>query len=135
MIMLENAQKRQAIAFTSQSALRTTIEHYLTLPADQDFKVVDNETNDPKLKYLSKLEYILKQLGSRERLVYQLQSAKSIDDGIIDIMGDKLKKHLPEQPTEFMQLYIKLGELSQDNRRISLTECSHVEAQQQFSRI
>lgn len=54
-----------------------TIEHYLTLPADQGFKVVSNQANDPKLLYLSKLEYILKQLGSDKSLAYQLQSGKT----------------------------------------------------------
>lgn len=111
-IMLENSHTCQAIAFTSHSALRMTIEHYLTLPAYQGFKLVGDKANDPKLSYLSKLEHILRKLGSDKCLVYQFHSAKLVDDGIFEIMGNKLIEYVPEQPTKFMQLYMKLGELS-----------------------
>lgn len=115
MIMLENAQNCQAIAFTSQAALKTTLEHYLTLPADRGFKLVANEVDDPKLLYLLKLEYVLKDLGSHGRLVYQLERASLSDSGFLEAMGNQLSEHLPKQPTEFMQLYMKLGELLSDN--------------------
>ena len=131
-IMLDNAQECQTIAFTLKSALRMTIEHYLTLPADQGFKVIINQANDHKRLYLSKLEYILKQLGSDKRLVYQLQSDKLTKAKILEVVGDKLMKYLPEQPTEFMQLYMKLGELPSDGQRTFLTKCSQAEARQQF---
>ena len=133
-IMLENSHTCQAIAFTSQSALRMTIEYYLTLPASQGFKLVGDKANDPKLSYLSKLEHILKKLGSDKCLVYQSHSAKPIDDGIFEIMGNKLIEYLPEQPNEFMQLYMKLGEPPSGGQRSFLTECPQAEARQQLLR-
>jgi hypothetical protein len=133
-IMLDNAHVCQAIAFTLKPALRMTIEHYLTLPASHGFKLVGNQANDPKLLYLSKLEYILKQLGSDKRLVYRSLSEKRTEDEILEIMGDDLAKHLPEQPSEFMQLYMKLGELPSDGQRTFLTKRSQVEARQKCPR-
>jgi uncharacterized protein DUF4238 len=109
-IMLDNSHTCQTIAFTSRAALKTTLEHYLTLPVDQGFKLVGNESDDPILFHLLKLEKTLRKLGSDKNLVYNLHSAELIDDGSLEIMGNKLIEYLPEQPTEFMQLYMKLGE-------------------------
>lgn len=108
-ILLENAQYCQAIAFTSQSALKVTIEHFLTLPADQGFKCVDDEAYDPKLLYLRKLERVLKQLGSHESLVYRPRNARLTGNEFLDFTEEDLTRYLPEEPSEFMRLYMKIG--------------------------
>lgn len=113
-IFLENAYTCQSVAFTSQSALRIAIEYYLTLPADQGFKLVTRQVNDLHLSYLLKLEKVLRKLGSDKALVYQSHSAKT-NDRTFEIVGSRLAEYLPEQPTEFMQLYMKLGELPSDD--------------------
>jgi hypothetical protein len=110
-IMLENAHEHQTIAFASRTALKRTIEHYLSLPPDQGFKIVYDEGNDLRLTYLLKLEEVLKQLGSDKRLVYQRQRIPPNQEQTLEIMGQELLKYLPEQPTEFMQLQLKLGEI------------------------
>lgn len=110
-IFLENAYSSHAVAFTSRSALKETIEHYLTLPADQGFKCVSHEKNDTRLSYLLKLENVLRKLCSDKALVYQFHNLKPIDAGIFKTLGNEIAKYLPEQPSEFMQLYMKLGEL------------------------
>ncbi|EED23296.1 conserved hypothetical protein [Talaromyces stipitatus ATCC 10500] len=127
-IFLDNAYRYQTVAFTSRPALKATLEYYLTLPPSQGFKKVGGETNDVQLSYLLKLEKILRKLGSNKKLVYQLRSAELTDDVIFEFMGDMLTKNLPEQPTEFMQLYMKLGgnaetlakDLDQTRRMINL---------------
>lgn len=120
-IFLENAYTCQAMAFTSHSALRIAVEHYLTLPATEGIKYVGYNVNDPSLPYLVKLENIVRKLGSDKGLVYQSPSARPIDNRIFEIAGRSLVEYLLEQLTESMQLYMKLGELPSNDQRTSLT--------------
>lgn len=111
-IMLDNAQECQAIAFTSRAALRATLEHYLTLPADEGFTVTRDTADDPKARYLTKLEDMMHHLGSQKRLVRAHHPPTSLDDSVLQKLGEGLMKYLPDQPTKFMQLYMKLGKPS-----------------------
>lgn len=127
-IFLENAYACQAVAFTSHSALRVAIDNYLTLPATEGFKYVGHHGNGPNLSYLVKLENISRKLGSDKGLVYQSHGAELTDDRIFETFSSSLAEHLPEQPTEFMQLYMKLGERPSDDQRTFLTAGLQVEA-------
>jgi hypothetical protein len=122
-IFLENAHTCQSVAFASHSALRIAVEYYLTLPADQGFKFVVRQGDGLDLSYLLKLEKILRKLGSDQALVYQSPSAKP-DDRIFEIAGTRLAEYLLEQPTEFMQLYMTLGEFPLDDQRTFLDSTS-----------
>jgi hypothetical protein len=120
--MLEHAHEHQTIAFASRTALKGTIEHYLSLPPDQGFKIVYDEESDLRLAYLLKLEMVLQHLGSDKKLVYQRQRSPPNQEQILELMGQELLKYLPEQPTEFMRLHLKLGEIPLHDGRTSIVD-------------
>ena len=120
-IMLDNSHTCQTIAFTSRTALKMKLEHYVTLPVDKPFKIVGNKTDDPMLSHLLKLEKTLRELGSNKDLVYNLHSTELIDDEILGTMGNEPEDYLSEQPTKFMQLYMKLGECPFGSQGVFLT--------------
>ena len=109
-IMLDNAHANELIAFASRDALKETLEHYITLPSDRGFKVVSDETKDFRVQYLRKLEQVLRKLGSNGCLVYRSLSIPDQEQQLV-MMGQELVKHLPEQPTEYMRLHLKLGKM------------------------
>jgi hypothetical protein len=77
---------------------------------------VSDVPDDPMLLLLKKLEQVVKQLGGDAVAVYRVQRYKmSRDekfaklDEMTETMGHLLEKHLPQQPSEDIQLYVKLG--------------------------
>ncbi|KAF1847287.1 uncharacterized protein K460DRAFT_276406 [Cucurbitaria berberidis CBS 394.84] len=112
-IFLDNAHLTSEIVFNSASSLRESLQYYLELPADQGYKLVHRQKNDARLVYIKKLETIINTLGSTVSLVYK--QALCVDDmeklkaSTLKQLQEDMLKHLPEQPTEFMQLYNTLG--------------------------
>lgn len=78
-------------------------------PADQGLKVVSNAADDPKLRYLSNLKYMLHHLGSQKYLICARHAPTSLEDITLKELEEELVKYLPDQPTQFLQLYMKLG--------------------------
>jgi hypothetical protein len=114
-IMLENAYLTSAIAFSSEASLTASLKYYLEIPADRGYKIVLGQDNsDVRLLYLRKLEIIAKSLGCAVNLVYkQAVVPDDIEEKKQEVLTQLLKdilRHVPEQPTEFMQLYNRLGE-------------------------
>jgi hypothetical protein len=112
-ILLENAYLTSTIAFGSKSSLKNSIDHYLQLPPDLGFKVVDHQENNVRLTYLRKLESAVNSWGSTVELTYKTISGVGDMDVSTEEVMEQLRKevleHLPQQPSEFMQLYKKLG--------------------------
>jgi hypothetical protein len=115
-IMLEQSTRISAIVIKSRAGARKTIESYLKMPLVRTFKTVSDVPDDPMLLLLKKLEQVVKQLGGDAVAVYRVQRYKmSRDekfaklDEMTETMGHLFEKHLPQQPSEDMQLYIKLG--------------------------
>jgi hypothetical protein len=108
-IMLEESTAISAIVFKSYCGARKIFEHYLSMPAYRGFKFVQNAPDNPRKIFLEKLEEAIKQMGSDVTATYQTQRTE-LDEGKEDeIWGEMFEKNLPKKPTEFMQLYIKLG--------------------------
>jgi len=112
-IMLEHSYNSATVVFKSRLAARKTLDYYLSMPCG-GFKMVGNAPNDPNLVCLKKLEQAVKQLGSDTTAVYQIQRSKISDGDTFEDLGQMLAKDLPEEPTEFMKLYAKLGKLITD---------------------
>ena len=112
-IMLEQSHTGATIVFKSRLATRKTLDYYLSMPCD-GFKMVGNAPNDPKLVCLKKLEQAVKQLGSDTTAVYQMQPSKIRDGDEFETLDQILAKDLPEEATEFVKLYAKLGKLITD---------------------
>lgn len=112
-LLLENAQLTSTIAFNSKSSLKDLLEYYLQLPADQGFKVVHGEGGNVRLSYLRKLESVVNTFGSAVNLTYKtVPSVDNMEKLKREALGQLRKdvlEHLPQQPTEFMQLYNKIG--------------------------
>ncbi|KAH8621444.1 hypothetical protein IG631_23929 [Alternaria alternata] len=112
-ILLENAHLTSVIRFSSRLSLKESLEHYLQLPADCGYKVVRRPNNDRKLVYLKKLELIARSLGSAVMMSYkEVLGADEIEElrqESLRQLQKALLENLPERPTEFMQLYQKLG--------------------------
>jgi hypothetical protein len=114
-IMFENAHLTSAIAFSSEASLAISLKYYLELPADSSYKLVQSQDHgDVRLLYLHKLETIATSLGCIINLAYKEVLKPEDIDEMKQEVSTQLRKdflsHLPEQPTEFMQLYNKLGE-------------------------
>lgn len=111
-ILLDNAHLTSVVAFNSELSLKKSLDYYLQLPADRGYKVV-YRPNDVKLMYLKKLEHVAKSLGSG--VVMSYKEVKGIDEieesrqESLEQLQKALLEILPEQPTEFMQLYQGLG--------------------------
>lgn len=121
-ILLDNAHQSSTICYYSASALIETLKHYLTLPVDEGFKKVNNETDDPKLKYLRKLESVLStNLGSSTRLVYQCHAANftqidieafaklALESISSNLASESYMQYLSKLPSGFHLVYEGLG--------------------------
>lgn len=112
-ILLENAHLTSVIGFSSRLSLKESLEHYLQLPADCGYKVVCRPNNDEKLVYLKKLELIARSLGSAVVMSYKevlgADEMEELRQESLRQLQKALLENLPERPTEFMQLYQKLG--------------------------
>lgn len=112
-ILLDNAHLTSVIAFSSELSLKRSLEHYLQLPADCGHKVVYRRETDVKLVYLRKLELIARSLGSTVVMSYkEVLGADEMEESrqkSLRQLQKALLENLPEQPTEFMQLYQELG--------------------------
>jgi hypothetical protein len=112
-ILLEHAHLTSAIGYCSDLSLRKSLDYYLQLPTDRGYKLISPRGNDARLVYLKKLEVIASSLGSVVVLSYK--EALGVDDmekhkeeSLRQLQKDMLE-HLPEQPSDFMRLYNKLG--------------------------
>ena len=84
------------------------------MPCEQNgvysYKVFSDVPNDPALVCLRKLEQAAKLLGSNVIAVYHLESSEVTKEEKFEILGQMLSKNLPEEPTEHLRLYMKLGQ-------------------------
>ena len=112
-ILLDNAHLTSAIGFNSELSLKRSLEYYLQLPADRGYKMVHDRDNDVRLVYLKKLESISTSLGSTVVLSYNkalvVEDMEVLSEESLKQLQKDMLEHLPKQPTEFMQLYNKLG--------------------------
>ena len=112
-IMLEHGYHISTIVYKSQPAAFRTLRVYLTMPCELNgsaFKVIDDPDDDQRMSFLKKLEKLVGDLGSKGMSTYQPR-IKECDDKL-GMLGQMLgKSHLSAQddPTDFMQLYGKLG--------------------------
>jgi hypothetical protein len=112
-IMLEESTTISAIVFKSYSGARKIFEHYLSLPAESGFKYVPNVPDglgDLRIVFLKKLEEAVKEMGSSVTAIYQTQGNEFMEERENEAWGELFEKNLPEEPSEFMKLYINLGE-------------------------
>lgn len=111
-ILLDNAHLTSVVAFNAELSLKRSLDHYLQLPADRGYKVV-HRPNDVELVYLRKLEYIARSLGSDIVMSYkEVPGTDEMEESRQESLRQLQKamlEDLPEQPTEFMQLYQELG--------------------------
>jgi hypothetical protein len=113
-IMLENAHLTSSIAFSSETSLTVSLRYYFELPADSGYKIVWRQDNtDVRLAYLQKLKTIARSSGCNINIIHKQALGPEDIQGMTQEIFTQLQKdllsHLPEQPTEFMQLYNKLG--------------------------
>jgi hypothetical protein len=111
-IMLEESTEISAVVFKSYSGARKIFEHYLCLPIDSGLKYIPNGasmSDNPRMVFLMKLEKAARMMGSSVTAIY-LQGTAGIIEKENKVWGEEFEKHLPKEPTEFMKLYIGLGE-------------------------
>lgn len=120
-IMLEQSHTSSKIVFNSQMAARNALEYYLGMPCEYEkapnFKTFLEVPHDPRLMCLKKLEQAARQMGSDTKAVYQVQPVKRpkvSEEDAFETLGQILIENLPEEPSESMKLYMKLGELIAD---------------------
>ena len=112
-IMLENAYHVSTIVFKSRQAAARTLKEYLTVPCELNgsasFKMIAGSGDDQRLNFLRTLEKIVSDLGSEVVATYQIDKGKFYDPLVM--AGQWLKASVPIQnePTDFTQLYAKLG--------------------------
>ena len=108
-IMLEQSYSISTIVFKSKLAAGKTLKHYLHMPCELDgkhvFKIVGDAQDDLRLMFLKKLEQAARQLGHTTTAIYHSITMKPN----FECMGQIFAKHLPEKPSAFMRLYVKLG--------------------------
>lgn len=112
-IILEESTRISAIVFKSYSGARKTFEHYLSLPAESGFKYVPNVPNvedDPRIVFFKKLEEAVKEMGSSVTATYQPRGTGFMEERENEAWGELFEKNLPKEPSEFMKLYMNLGE-------------------------
>jgi hypothetical protein len=111
-IIIDNAHSTSMIAFRTEDSLKDSLQYYLQVPAGQGFKVILPHEKVVRLNYLKKLHSVSKTLGSNVTLTYEdvpgMKELEILKKKEQDLQREMLE-HLPEQPTEFMQLYHKLG--------------------------
>jgi hypothetical protein len=111
--MLEESTMISKIVFKSYSGARKTFEHYLSLPPESGFKYVPDVpgvSDDPRIIFLMKLEEAAKKMGSSVTASYQTGGTERMEEREMEAWGESFEKNLPKEPTEFMKLYINLGE-------------------------
>lgn len=111
-LMLEESYHISTIAFKSKLSARRALEHYLSMPCYQEgftWKLVQTTPDDPKRLCIKKLEQALRKLGSDTAAVYIGQPSAMSAERKAEMLNEMLEKHLPEEPSEFMKLYMKLG--------------------------
>jgi hypothetical protein len=109
-IMLKESYNISIIVFKSHGALRSATEHYLSILAVHGFKIWSEVSYDPRIRFLQKLEQMVKQIGSNATAVYKTEKKAPTHENRDEILARMLEEDLPKEPTEFMQLHIKLGE-------------------------
>lgn len=113
-IMLAESYTTSKIVFKSKLLVRKTLEYYLSMPCEQNgvysYKVFNNVPNSPALMCLRKLEQAAKLLGSNVTAVYHPGSSEVTEEEKFEILDQMLSKNLPEEPTEHLRLYMKLGQ-------------------------
>lgn len=113
-IMLEESHSISNIVFKSHSGLRMAIDYYLTMSTTGGFKLCDGMPGEPRLCLLKKLEHLVNEMGSSVTAVYNLldevlAKQKWEEEGHIEVFAKLIEESLPKEPTDTMQLYIKLG--------------------------
>jgi hypothetical protein len=108
-IMLEESYRIRTIVFGTPAAAKKTIEYYLTRATDGRFKVVSSKPDDRRLVFLRKLEGVVRAMGSDVIAVYHTLVDPPTEEEWLEEFGQAAAKSLPEQPTAFMQLYMKIG--------------------------
>ena len=112
-IMLEESTGISAIVFKSYSAARKIFENYLSLPTKSGFKYVPDVPgvpDDPRIVFLKRLETAVNIMGSNVTASYQTRGTEFMEERENEAWGELFEKNLPKEPTEFMKLYINLGE-------------------------
>jgi Protein of unknown function (DUF4238) len=123
-IMLEESPSISTIALKSKPSARKTLEFYLTTPIIQNelgmkvFEMLD----DPRLACFKKLEQAAKQLGSDVAAKYLVVEKEKQEK--FEQLTQLLEDNLPSEPTDWMKIYLKLGEFSVTNWKPKLTDCS-----------
>jgi len=113
-IMLEESHSISNIVFKSLAGLRRALDYYLTMPSTYGFKLCDGTADDPRLRHLKKLEHLVNEIGSNITAVYNTKNQEQVNQEQYieeheEIWGQIFEENLPKEPTETMQLYIKLG--------------------------
>jgi hypothetical protein len=105
-IFLDNSYKCSSIAYNSRPALRESLDYYLAIPIESGFKVIDNESDDPRFLCLKKLERVTSELGSKVTAIYQVLPPKITEE---EFQRTALKELFQYLPDEHVKMYIKLG--------------------------
>ena len=127
-VMLEESYHISTVAFKSKSGARKALEFHLTTPlAQNEFgKRIFETPDDVRLVGFKKLEQAAKQLGSdiaasdiaATCLVLEEKQEK------MEQLTQLLEKNMPNEPTDTMKTYMKLGEFDVTNWEQKLTNCS-----------
>jgi hypothetical protein len=78
--------------------------------------------DDPRLACFKKLEQAAKQLGSDVAAKYLVVEKEKQEK--FEQLTQLLEDNLPSEPTDWMKIYLKLGEFSVTNWKPKLTDCS-----------
>ncbi|KFY88350.1 hypothetical protein V498_06809 [Pseudogymnoascus sp. VKM F-4517 (FW-2822)] len=108
-VMLEESYRISTIVFGTPAAARKTIDYYLTMPSDRRFKIVSSNSDDHRLVFLRKLESVVRAMGSDVTAVYHTLVDTLTEEEWLEKLGRLAVEKLPEKPTAFMQLYMKIG--------------------------
>lgn len=117
-ILLDNASVCNSVVFQSQNTFRRTLEWYMTEPY-RIGKRVTRDPGDKQLRLLLSLAAIMKKLGSKQVPVWEEVSLPALDnEEHFRNIREELMRSLPsllqhisdDNPSEFMQLYMMLGE-------------------------
>jgi hypothetical protein len=113
-IVLEESHSISGIVFKSHTGLQRALEYYLPTSIAPGFKLCGDTADDPRLRLLKKLEQLVNKIGSDVTTVYNTMNQQQTNQELHieeheEIWAQIIEKKLPKEPTETMQLYIKLG--------------------------
>ena len=111
-IMLEESYGISTIVLGSPTRARKIMESYLSaLPrAESGFKTVSSKPDDRRLIFLQKLEHVVQQMGSNVIAVYHTINNTATNEERDEQVARMMElNHPPEERTEHMQLYMRLG--------------------------